>query len=142
MAITMHSCRGNFRSTFIAQGGYQPIAERLLGELDIDSYFLEYDSDRAGSFEPLRFLPKGGKKVVLGLVTSKSGGLKQGRHQAKDRGGDQICRTRPAVPEPAIRLCLDEEGNILTEDEQSAKLRMIVELADEVGRSYIERCAA
>ncbi len=77
MVVTMHSCRGNFRSTFIAQGGYEHVAERLLGELDIDGYFLEYDTDRAGGFEPLRFVPKGRKQVVLGLVTSKSGTLEQ-----------------------------------------------------------------
>ena len=75
MVVTMHSCRGNFRSTFIAQGGYEFVAEQLLGEVDIDGYFLEYDTDRAGGFEPLRFVPKGKKMVVLGLVTSKSGTL-------------------------------------------------------------------
>src|SRR5829696_3230115 len=75
LAITMHLCRGNFRSTFIASGGYEPVAEHLLGEVDIDGYFLEYDTDRAGGFEPLRFVPKGNKIVVLGLVTSKSGTL-------------------------------------------------------------------
>src|SRR6267154_1664379 len=77
MVVTMHSCRGNFRSTFIAQGGYEHVAERLLGEVDIDGYFLEYDTDRAGGFEPLRFVPKGKKQVVLGLVTSKSGTLEK-----------------------------------------------------------------
>ena len=77
MVVTMHSCRGNFRSTFIAQGGYEHVADRLLGEVDIDGYFLEYDTDRAGGFEPLRFVPKGKKQVVLGLVTSKSGTLEK-----------------------------------------------------------------
>src|SRR5689334_7513676 len=71
MAITMHSCRGNFRSTFIASGGYEFVAERLLAGTSLDGYFLEFDTDRAGGFEPLRFLPKGNKQVVLGLVTSK-----------------------------------------------------------------------
>ena len=75
MVVTMHSCRGNFRSTFIASGGYEFVAERLLGECNLDGYFLEYDTDRAGGFEPLRFVPKGRKIVVLGLVTSKSGKL-------------------------------------------------------------------
>ena len=108
MVVTMHSCRGNFRSTFIAQGGYEFVAERLLGEVDIDGYFLEYDTGRAGGFEPLRFVPKGKKQVVLGLVTSKSGTLEQqGRHQAPHRRGDEIRRYRAIVPLPAVRLCLD-----------------------------------
>src|SRR5258708_29902530 len=75
MVISMHSCRGNFRSTFIASGGYDFVAEKLLGEVNLDGYFLEYDTERAGGFEPLRFVPKGTKTVVLGLVTSKSGKL-------------------------------------------------------------------
>ncbi len=133
MVITMHSCRGNFRSTFIAQGGYEHVAERLLGEVDIDGWFLEYDTARAGGFEPLRFVPKGSKIVVLGLVTSKSGTL-----ESKD---DIKRRIDEAVKYVALdQLCLSpqcgfastEEGNILAEDEQWAKLRMIVELAEEV----------
>jgi 5-methyltetrahydropteroyltriglutamate--homocysteine methyltransferase len=133
MVITMHSCRGNFRSTFIAQGGYEPVAERLLGEVAIDGYFLEYDSARAGGFEPLRFVPKGKKQVVLGLVTSKSGTL-ENRDDIKRRieeaakyvALDQLCLS------PQCGFASTEEGNILAEDEQWAKLRMIVELADEV----------
>ena len=133
MVITMHSCRGNFRSTFIAQGGYEHVAERLLGEVDIDGWFLEYDTARAGGFEPLRFVPKGSKIVVLGLVTSKSGTL-----ESKD---DIKRRIDEAVKYVALdQLCLSpqcgfastEEGNILAEEEQWAKLRMIVELAEEV----------
>src|SRR5882724_10803667 len=133
MVITMHSCRGNFRSTFIAQGGYEFVAEHLLGELDIDGYFLEYDTDRAGGFEPLRFLPEGKKQVVLGLVTSKSGTL-----ESKDAIKRRIDEATKYVD--IEQLCLSpqcgfastEEGNILAEDEQWAKLRMIVEVADEV----------
>jgi methionine synthase II (cobalamin-independent) len=133
MVVTMHSCRGNFRSTFIAQGGYDFVAERLLGEVDIDGYFLEYDTDRAGGFEPLRFVPKGRKQVVLGLVTSKSGTLEK-KDAIKRRIDeatkyvdiDQLCLS------PQCGFASTEEGNILAEDEQWAKLRMIVELADEV----------
>jgi 5-methyltetrahydropteroyltriglutamate--homocysteine methyltransferase len=133
MVVTMHSCRGNFRSTFIAQGGYEPVAERLLGEVDIDGYFLEYDTARAGGFEPLRFVPKGKKQVVLGLVTSKSGTL-ENKDDIKRRideatkyvALDQLCLS------PQCGFASTEEGNILAEDEQWAKLRMIVELADEV----------
>jgi 5-methyltetrahydropteroyltriglutamate--homocysteine methyltransferase len=133
MVVTVHSCRGNFRSTFIAQGGYEFVAERMLGELDIAGYFLEYDTDRAGGFEPLRYVPKGPKQVVLGLVTSKSGTLEK-----KD---DVKRRIEEATKYVALeQLCLSpqcgfastEEGNILAENEQWAKLRMIVELAEEV----------
>ena len=133
MVVTMHSCRGNFRSTFIAQGGYDLGADRLLGEVDIDGYFLEYDTDRAGGFEPLRFVPKGKKQIVLGLVTSKSGTLEK-KDDIKRRIDeatkyvdiDQLCLS------PQCGFASTEEGNILAEDEQWAKLRMIVELADEV----------
>ena len=133
MVITMHSCRGNFRSTFIAEGGYEHVAERFLGEVDIDGYFLEYDSARAGGFEPLRFVPKGKKIVVLGLVTSKSGTLEKKDdirrridEAAKYVALDQLCLS------PQCGFASTEEGNILAEDEQWAKLRLVVELAEEV----------
>ena len=133
LTITMHSCRGNFRSTFIASGGYEFVAEQLLGHTGFDGYFLEYDSERAGGFEPLRFFPKGKKQVVLGLVTSKSGKLEK-KDDIKRRideaskyiALDQLCLS------PQCGFASTEEGNILAEDEQWAKLRMIVEIADEV----------
>jgi methionine synthase II (cobalamin-independent) len=133
MAITMHSCRGNFRSTFIASGGYEFVAEQLLGNTNFDGYFLEYDSDRAGGFEPLRFFPKGQKQLVLGLVTSKTGTL-ESKDEIKRRideatkyvAIDQLCLS------PQCGFASTEEGNILAEDEQWAKLRMIVEIADDV----------
>jgi 5-methyltetrahydropteroyltriglutamate--homocysteine methyltransferase len=133
MTITTHVCRGNFRSTFISSGGYKPVAESLLSKCNYDGYFLEYDTDRAGGFEPLRFLPKGNKIVVLGLVTSKSGRLEP-RADIKTRieeatkyvALDQLCLS------PQCGFASTEEGNVLAEDEQWAKLRMIVELADEV----------
>ncbi len=107
MVKAMHLCRGNFQSTFVASGGYEPVAEILFNEIGIDAYFMEYDSDRAGGFEPLRFVPKG-KTVVLGLVTSKSGKLEcEGRAQAPDRGGGQVRRARSALPVAAMRLRLD-----------------------------------
>jgi methionine synthase II (cobalamin-independent) len=133
MVITTHVCRGNFRSTWIAEGGYEPVAETLLAKLNYDGYFLEYDTARAGGFEPLRFLPKGNKIVVLGLVTTKTGTLEK-----KD---DVMRRIEEATKfAPFEQLCLSpqcgfastEEGNVLAEDEQWAKLRMIVELADAV----------
>jgi 5-methyltetrahydropteroyltriglutamate--homocysteine methyltransferase len=134
MGITMHSCRGNFRSTFIASGGYEFVAEHLLGAVrGIDGYFLEYDSERAGGFEPLRHLPKGKTIVVLGLVTSKSGTL-EGRDAIKRRIDeatkfidlDQLCLS------PQCGFASTEEGNVLAEDDQWAKLRMIAAIAQEV----------
>jgi 5-methyltetrahydropteroyltriglutamate--homocysteine methyltransferase len=133
MTITSHICRGNFRSTWISSGGYEPVAQNLLANCNYDGYFLEYDTDRAGGFEPLRFLPKGNKIVVLGLVTSKSGRLepradikKRIEEATKYVALDQLCLS------PQCGFASTEEGNVLAEDEQWAKLRMIVELADEV----------
>jgi 5-methyltetrahydropteroyltriglutamate--homocysteine methyltransferase len=133
MTVTMHSCRGNFRSTFIASGAYDFVAEQLLGNVNIDGYFLEYDTDRSGGFEPLRFVPKGNKCVVLGLVTSKSGTLEK-KDDIKRRideatkyvALDQLCLS------PQCGFASTEEGNVLAEEEQWAKLRMIVELAEDV----------
>ncbi len=133
MVVTTHVCRGNFRSTWIAEGGYEPVAETLLGKLNYDGYFLEYDTARAGGFEPLRFLPKGNKIVVLGLVTTKSGQLEK-KDDIKRRideatkyaALDQLCLS------PQCGFASTEEGNVLAEDEQWAKLRMVVELADQV----------
>ena len=132
MTIAMHLCRGNFQSTFVASGGYEPVAEILFNTINVHGYFMEYDSDRAGGFEPLRFVPKG-KTVVLGLVTSKFGAL-ESKDQLKRRieqaakyiDIDQLCLS------PQCGFASSEEGNILAEDEQWAKLQMIVEVADEV----------
>jgi len=133
MTITMHSCRGNFRSTFIASGGYEFVAEQLLGNVNIDGYFLEYDSDRAGGFEPLRFMPKGKKMVVLGLVTSKSGTLekKDDIRRRIDEATKYVDIDQLALS-PQCGFASTEEGNVLAEEEQWAKLRMIVEVAEEV----------
>jgi len=133
MTITTHVCRGNFRSHWISEGGYEPVAEQLLAGIDYDGFFLEYDTDRAGGLEPLRFLPKGKKRVVVGLVTSKTGALEK---------KDDIKRRLDEASKyaPLEQLCLSpqcgfastEEGNVLTEDEQWAKLRLIVDIAREV----------
>jgi len=133
MTITTHVCRGNFRSTWISEGGYESVAETLLGTVNVDGYFLEYDTERAGGFEPLRFLPRGGKQVVLGLITSKSGALER-KDDVKRRideatkfvALDQLCLS------PQCGFASTEEGNVLTADQQWAKLRMIVEVAREV----------
>ena len=133
MTITTHVCRGNFRSTWISEGGYEPVAETLLRKVNYDGYFLEYDSDRAGGFEPLRFLPKGNKAVVLGLVTSKSGTLEK-KDDVKRRI-DEAAKFAPLEQfclSPQCGFASTEEGNVLAEEEQWAKLRMIKELADEV----------
>ena len=132
MTITMHLCRGNFQSTFVASGGYEPVAETLFNAINVHGYFMEYDSDRAGGFEPLRFVPKG-KTVVLGLVTSKSGKL-ESKDELKRRIDEaskfvdleQLCLS------PQCGFASTEEGNILAEDEQWAKLKMIVDVAKEV----------
>ena len=133
MTITTHVCRGNFRSTWISEGGYEPVAETLLGKVNYDAYFLEYDTERAGGFEPLRFLPKGNKVVVLGLVTSKSGTLekKDDVKRRIDEAGkfaplEQFCLS------PQCGFASTEEGNVLAEEEQWAKLRTIVDVASEV----------
>jgi 5-methyltetrahydropteroyltriglutamate--homocysteine methyltransferase len=133
MTITTHVCRGNFRSTFISSGGYEPVAESLLAKCNYDGYFLEYDSDRAGGFEPLRFLPKGNKVVVLGLVTSKSGRLEP-REEIKKRiqEATKFVALDQLALSPQCGFASTEEGNVLAEEEQWAKLRMIVELSEEV----------
>ncbi|HUB78577.1 MAG TPA: 5-methyltetrahydropteroyltriglutamate--homocysteine S-methyltransferase [Bryobacteraceae bacterium] len=132
MTITMHLCRGNFRSSWIAQGGYEPVAEILFNQIGVNGYFMEFDSERAGGFEPLRFVPKN-KTVVLGLVTSKSGTLEPAddlRRRIDDAARfvplDQLCLS------PQCGFASTEEGNALSEDEQWKKLSRIVEVAAKV----------
>ncbi len=132
MRVTMHLCRGNFRSSWISSGGYEPVAECLFNDVNVDGYFLEYDSDRAGNFEPLRFVPKN-KVVVLGLITSKSGALESPDvirrridEAAKFVPLDQICLS------PQCGFASTEEGNLLTEDQQWRKLDLTVQIADAV----------
>ncbi|KIH98595.1 methionine synthase [Streptomonospora alba] len=132
MRITTHMCRGNFRSSWVAEGGYDYIAEELFGNLGVDGYFLEFDDARSGGFEPLRFVPQG-KYVALGLVTTKRGAL-----ESKDDLKRRIEEASRYIP--LEQLCLAPqcgfsstfEGNDLTYDEQVAKLRLIVETAAEV----------
>jgi 5-methyltetrahydropteroyltriglutamate--homocysteine methyltransferase len=132
MTVTTHMCRGNFRSSWAAEGGYDFVAEALFGELGVDGFFLEYDDARSGGFEPLRFVPKG-KLVVLGLVTTKRGALES---------SDELKRRIEAASKfvPLEQLCLSPqcgfsstvEGNVLTYDQEVAKLRLIVETARDV----------
>ena len=129
----MHLCRGNYKSTFMGAGGYDAEAEVLFNQTNVHGYFMEYDTERAGGFEPLRLLPKG-KTVVLGLVTTKTGKLEsKDDAQAPHRRGGEVRAARPALRcPPQCGFASTEEGNALTEDEQWAKLRLIVEVADEV----------
>jgi 5-methyltetrahydropteroyltriglutamate--homocysteine methyltransferase len=134
LTITMHLCRGNFRSTFVASGGYEPVADLLFNGIAADGYFMEWDSDRAGGFEPLRFLPKE-KLVVLGLVTSKSGMLED--RQAVLARIEDAARFAPLEQlclSPQCGFASTEEGNVLAETEQWAKLRLIEDIAGEVWR--------
>ena len=132
MTVSMHLCRGNFRSMHIASGGYDPVAEVLFNRIKVDAYFMEYDTERAGTFAPLRFLPKG-KTVVLGLVTSKTGEL-----EAKDGLKRRIEEASKHVPleqlaiSPQCGFASTEEGNLLSVDEQWAKLALCAEVAREV----------
>jgi 5-methyltetrahydropteroyltriglutamate--homocysteine methyltransferase len=133
LVVTTHVCRGNFRSTWISSGGYEPVAEQLLGNTNYDGYFLEYDSERAGGFEPLRFLPEGDKKVVLGLVTTKSGEPED--PDVVKRRIDEAARFAPLgqlALSPQCGFASTEEGNLLTEDEQWAKIRSVVDIAGDV----------
>jgi 5-methyltetrahydropteroyltriglutamate--homocysteine methyltransferase len=133
MSITTHACRGNFQSSWAAEGSWDFVAEALLNELEVDGFFMEWDDERSGGFEPLRFLPKGEKQVVLGLVTTKRGELES---------RDELLRRIEEASRyaPLEQLCLSPqcgfsstvEGNALSEDQQWAKLRLIVEVAEEV----------
>jgi 5-methyltetrahydropteroyltriglutamate--homocysteine methyltransferase len=132
MAVTTHMCRGNFRSSWAAEGGYDFVAEALFSELNVDGFFLEYDDARSGGFEPLRFVPKG-KMVVLGLVTTKRGELEdpgQLKRRIEEASRyvplDQLCLS------PQCGFSSTVEGNTLTFDEQVAKLRLIVDVARDV----------
>ena len=133
LVVTTHVCRGNFRSTWISSGGYEPVAKQLLADTAYDGYFLEYDSDRAGGFEPLRFLPEGEKVVVLGLVTTKTGELEDAA-VIRDRIAEaaQYAPLAQLALSPQCGFASTEEGNALTEDEQWAKIRLVVETAKDV----------
>lgn len=133
MTITMHICRGNFRSTWFSSGGYEPVAEILFGHCKVDGFFLEYDSERSGDFSPLRFIKD--QKVVLGLITSKFAKLED-KEEVKKRiqeaekyvAKEQLCLS------PQCGFSSTEEGNIMTEDEQWAKVKLVKEIAEEVWR--------
>lgn len=132
MTLAVHTCRGNARSAWVAEGSYDFVAEALFTQLDVDGFFLEYDDERSGGFEPLRFVPPG-KRVVLGLVTSKRGELEDKdalkrriEEASKFIDVDQLCIS------PQCGFASSEEGNLLTFDQEKAKLELIVETATEV----------
>jgi 5-methyltetrahydropteroyltriglutamate--homocysteine methyltransferase len=132
MTIVMHTCRGNWKSTWLAEGGYDPVAQAVFNETNVDGWFLEYDSERAGSFEPLRFVPKG-KKVVLGLVSTKTPVLEN--KDVLKRRIDQAARYVPLENlclSPQCGFASSHHGNLLTEDDQWRKLALVVEAASEV----------
>ncbi len=133
MTVTMHSCRGNFRSKWIAEGGYEPVAERMFNDVDVDGYFLEWESERAGGLDPLRYVPKGKKIIVLGLVSSKLAALetKDAIKRRIDEATKYVALDQLALS-PQCGFASTEEGNVLSEDEQWAKLRLVVEIAQEV----------
>ncbi len=133
MAACVHLCRGNARSLWFAEGDYEPIADHLFNLTDVDGFFLEYDDERSGGFEPLRYVPKGSKKIVLGLVTTKRGSI-----ESKDEIKKRIEEAAQFVD--ISQLCLSPQcgfssnaiGNIISEQEQFDKIGMIVELANEI----------
>jgi 5-methyltetrahydropteroyltriglutamate--homocysteine methyltransferase len=132
MAVCVHLCRGNARSRWFAQGGYEPVADVIFNELDVDGFFLEYDDERSGDFSPLRFVPRG-KRVVLGLLTSKRGELEDAdaikrRIEEATRyiDLDQLCLS------PQCGFASAAEGNLLSEEQETRKLALVVELADQV----------
>jgi 5-methyltetrahydropteroyltriglutamate--homocysteine methyltransferase len=132
LRVTTHMCRGNFRSSWAAEGGYDFVAEALFGELAVDGFFCEFDDERSGGFAPLRFVPPG-KQVVLGLVTTKTGALEDADvlkrridEAAKYVPLDQLCLS------PQCGFSSTVEGNALTRDEQLAKLRLVVQVAADV----------
>jgi 5-methyltetrahydropteroyltriglutamate--homocysteine methyltransferase len=132
MTITMHLCRGNYKSTFMGTGGYEAVQEILFNKINVHGYFMEYDDQRSGGFEPLRMLPKG-KSVVLGLVTTKTGKLET-KDELKRRidQAAKFCDLDQLALSGQCGFASTEEGNTLTEDEQWAKLRRMVEVAEEV----------
>jgi len=132
MRVTIHLCRGNFKSAWVAEGGYEPVAEVLFNELDVDGYFLEYDDERSGDFAPLRFVPKG-KSVVLGLVSSKLPTL-----ESKDELKTRIDEAAKYMPmdqmalSPQCGFSSTVHGNDITFEDEKAKIRLVVEMADEI----------
>ncbi|WP_409310114.1 cobalamin-independent methionine synthase II family protein [Pectobacterium sp. B1J-3] len=133
LVIGLHVCRGNFRSTWISEGGYEPVAEILFGEVNVDAFFLEYDTERAGGFEPLRFIKPGHQQVVLGLITSKTGELESIEAvEARIAEAAKFVDIKQICLSPQCGFASTEEGNALTEAQQWDKLKLVVNIANRV----------
>jgi 5-methyltetrahydropteroyltriglutamate--homocysteine methyltransferase len=133
MAVCVHLCRGNFKSAWVAEGGYEPVADALFNELEVDGYFLEYDDHRSGDFSPLRFIPRGKKVVVLGLITSKVGTLEPKAELVRRiRDASRYVPLEQLAVSPQCGFSSTVHGNQVTSEEQRAKLRLVVETATEV----------
>jgi 5-methyltetrahydropteroyltriglutamate--homocysteine methyltransferase len=132
MTICMHLCRGNYGGAWVAEGGYEPVAEVLLADVNVDGYFMEFDSDRAGGFQPLRFLPKG-KTVVLGLITTKSGALETSESiKARINEAAKVLPLDQLALSPQCGFASGIEGMAMSIDQQIAKLKLVVEVARDV----------
>jgi 5-methyltetrahydropteroyltriglutamate--homocysteine methyltransferase len=133
LTVGLHVCRGNFRSTWISEGGYEPVAEILFGGVNIDAFFLEYDNERAGGFEPLRFIKPGHQQVVLGLITTKQGELEAAESvKARIKEATQFIDINQICLSPQCGFASTEEGNNLSEAQQWDKLRLVVDIAKNV----------
>ena len=133
LTVGLHVCRGNFRSTWISEGGYEPVAEILFGGVNIDAFFLEYDNERSGGFEPLRFIKPGNQQVVLGLITTKQGELEDPQSvQARIAEAAQYVDINQICLSPQCGFASTEEGNNLSEQQQWDKLRLVVDIAKNV----------
>jgi len=133
LIVGLHVCRGNFRSTWISEGGYEPVAEILFGGVNVDAFFLEYDNERSGGFEPLRFIRPGHQQVVLGLITTKTGELEDAAAvERRIREAAQFVSLEQLCLSPQCGFASTEEGNSLTEAQQWAKLRLVVDIANRV----------
>ncbi|GKX59059.1 cobalamin-independent methionine synthase II family protein [Leminorella grimontii] len=133
LTVGLHVCRGNFRSRWISEGGYEPVAEVLFGTVNVDAFFLEYDNDRSGDFSPLRFIRPGKQQVVLGLITTKNGELENPQSiKARLREASQYVPLSQICLSPQCGFASTEEGNSLSEEQQWQKVRLVAEVAAEV----------
>ncbi|KAB7898141.1 5-methyltetrahydropteroyltriglutamate--homocysteine S-methyltransferase [Rouxiella sp. S1S-2] len=133
LIIGLHVCRGNFRSTWISEGGYEPVAEILFGTVNIDRFFLEYDNERSGGFEPLRFIKPGQQQAVLGLITTKTGSLEWAKDvEARVKEATQYLDINQICLSPQCGFASTEEGNSLTDQQQWDKLKLVVDLAAKI----------
>lgn len=133
LTIGLHVCRGNFRSTWISEGGYEPVAEILFGSVNVDAFFLEYDNDRSGDFAPLRFVRPGNQQVVLGLITTKNGELENPEGvKARLQEAAQFVDIKQICLSPQCGFASTEEGNALSEAQQWDKVRLVTKVAAEV----------